>query len=718
MKIKFIILILLLSTFKLHADEGMWIPMFLKDLNEDEMIAMGMHLTADDIYSINKASMKDAVVLFGRGCTAEIVSDKGLILTNHHCGYGRIQAHSSVENDLLTNGFWAMNFNEELPNPGLEASILVYMNDVTSDVLKGVKDNMSSDVRQALIDQNIKKLVAEASKGTNYSIKIVPFYYGNQYILMAYDVFKDVRLVGAPPSSIGKFGGDTDNWMWPRHTGDFSWFRIYADKDNNPAEYSKDNVPYQPKYSFSISLKGVEEGDFTFVFGYPGTTNQFATSYAVNMITMEENPVAIEMRRKRMDIMEKYMLRDDMIRIQYSAKHAGVANYWKKMIGESRGIQRAMAIEKKQQLEQQFVVWSNSTDELTKKYGTLIADFKELYAEYSPANFAFTVFFEGGYSIELIRLALQFNTLLSLSEKETIDEVAIQNEVEKLKSSVENFYKDYCVQLDLEVALTILPYYYRVEEKFKPGFFRLVDSKFKSDLAAYIRFVYGKSMFTDKVKLLAFLDTYNPSKSAKKLANDPAFVLMTDLVDNYKKISTFTAEIEAKLEGMYRLYVKGLMEMQPEKRFYPDANSTLRVAYGKVTSYIPFDAVKYDYFTTIDGIIEKTWQDAPDYVVEDNVASFFKSTDYGQYAHSDGTMRVGFVASNHTTGGNSGSPVLNADGQLVGINFDRVWEGTMSDLWYDVNVCRNVSVDIRYVLYITDKYAGAGHLIDEMKIIK
>jgi hypothetical protein len=711
----FIFMLLVFRGF-LFADEGMWIPLFLKELNEDEMKAMGMRLNADEIYSINQASMKDAVVLFGRGCTAEIVSDQGLILTNHHCGYGRIQAHSSIENDYLTHGFWAMNQNEELSNPGLEASILVYMKDVTKEVFDNVNPNTSQSLQDRMKETNIEKLVKDATKGTHYVAKVVPFYYGNQYILMVYEVFKDVRLVGAPPSCVGKFGGDTDNWMWPRHTGDFTWFRIYADSNNQPAEYSKDNVPYKPNYSFTISLKGVEEGDFTFVFGYPGTTNQYATSHAVKMITQTENPIAIEMRRKRMDVMEKFMVNDELIRIQYSAKHAGVANYWKKMIGENKGILRTNGMKKKQELESRFSEWVEADDTRKEMYGGLFGEFAKIYEELTPANLAFTVFFEGGYSIELVKAALQFNQLYQLLIKSPDDKTAINKEIDRLKTWAEGFYKDYSVDVDREMCYVILPYYSMVDKKFAPAFFERVNKDFNNSLTEFTTELYEKSMFASKEKVMGFLNNFSEKKAKKTFENDPGFVLMTDIINNYRAIIAVTEPLETRLQELYKTYVRALMEMDSTKRFWPDANSTLRVTYGKVSSYIPFDGVKYQYYTSTSGIIEKSLDDAPDYVIEDKLSEFLKSEDWGPYAHSDGTMRVGFVASNHTTGGNSGSPVLNADGHLVGINFDRVWEGTMSDLFYDVSFCRNVSVDIRYVLLITDRFAGAGHLLDEMKI--
>ncbi len=715
-----LVLIFLLNiSFKsVTADEGMWIPMFLKELNEDEMIAMGMRLSADDIYNINKASMKDAVVLFGRGCTGEIVSDKGLMLTNHHCGYGTIQAHSSLDNDLLTNGFWAMNQHEELPNQGLQASILIYMKDVSDEILSNVSADLNEQLQQIQIGERIRKLVDQVTKDTHYTANVIPFYHGNQYILMVYEVFKDVRLVGAPPSSIGKFGGDTDNWMWPRHTGDFTWFRIYADKDNNPAEYSENNIPYKPKYSFSISLKGVEEGDFTFVFGYPGSTNQYATSHAISMITRDENPVAIEMRRKRMDVMEKYMAQDDIIRIQYSAKHASVANFWKKMIGENNGIQKIDGISRKQQLENRFEKWITESQNRQDKYGHLMQEFEKTYEELNPANLANTIFFEGGYTIELVRCALQFNQLYQLSVAEQPNEEMISKEIDRLKSYLDGFFKNYSANVDKEIASLMMPYYYKVDKKFAPVMLDRIEKKYNSDMQEYISDVYKTSMFTDKEMLLNFLNHYQPKKGSKKLSKDAGFLLMTELLNNYRDVYNVASGLESKLESLYKIYVTGLMEMDSTKRFYPDANSTLRVAYGNVASYIPLDAIKYEYYTTTTGILEKTNLDYPDYVIQDKLTEFLENGDFGMYAHSDGSMRVAFVATNHTTGGNSGSPVLNADGHLIGINFDRVWEGTMSDLFYDVSFCRNISVDIRYVLLITDKFAGASNLIQELKLVR
>ncbi len=711
--------IILLTTILfrlLHADEGMWLPIFLKELNEDEMRAMGMRISADDIYNVNASSMKDAVIRFGRGCTGAIVSENGLILTNHHCGYGRIQAHSTVENDLLTNGFWAMSLEEELPNPGLTASILKYMKDVTESVLNGIDLSVEFNGNEKIIENNINNIIKDATQDNHYLAAVVPFYYGNQYILMVYEVFKDIRLVGAPPSYIGKFGGDTDNWMWPRHTGDFAWFRIYADKENKPADFSEDNIPYKPSYSFSVSINGVEKDDFTFILGFPGSTSQYVTSHAVKMRIQEENPVAIEMREYRLKVMEKYMNECNITRIQYSGKHAGVANYWKKMLGENQGVKNTNGIEKKQQLENQFIKWANKNETRKAKYGNLLSDFEEIYNKLMPVSFAHTIFIEGGYIIELLRFVMQFYQLYQISTADSLDLKLLEQEIEHLKNQTEKFYKNYSVSIDKEIATLLLGYYYKVAQPYRPDFLMNVDKKFKSDISIYVYHIYENSIFTQKDKLLLFLKKYNYKKDVKKLFKDPAFQLMNDIMNNYKKIIAVTDSLSTRLNSVYKKYINCLQEMDYSKKFYPDANGSLRVSYGKVEPYSPSDGVNYNYFTTVNGILEKKYFNIPDYTVEQQFYNFLKNKDFGKYIHSDSTMRVCFIASNHTTGGNSGSPVLNAKGELIGLNFDRVWEGTMSDLFFNQDFCRNISVDIRYILLITDKFANAKHLIEELRI--
>lgn len=717
-KLTIISAILMLSMRISFAGEGMWIPMLLEQLNEPEMVSMGMHIKAEDIYSINKSSLKDAILLFGRGCTAEIISDQGLILTNHHCGYGQIQRHSSLNNDYLTDGFWAMNKAEELPNPGLSVTLLIRMEDVTSKALQGIREGISERERAAIIKANVAKIEEEASKGTSYGAKVRPFYYGNQYYLFITQAFNDVRLVGAPPSNIGKFGGDTDNWVWPRHTGDFSLFRIYVNKNNEPADYSPDNVPYKPKFHLPVSLKGAEKGDFTFVFGYPGSTQEYLPSYAVEMITGNENPVAIRLREKRLNIFDKYMEQSDLVRIQYSAKHAGVANYWKKMIGENKGINKLDAIEKKQALENQFIQWSQTDPVRNEKYGKLIPSFQKTYTELLPYNVIENYVIEGGMGIESFTYALRYSKLVEKSTDISTKPEDLEKLEQQFRDGVSGYFKNYYLPIDKDVFIAMMTDWFANQPADKIPV-QLVKAKagYKS-IQQWADDIFAKSYFTDSTKVRNLLNNYN-AKNYKKITKDPVYVLVSAVYDYYQReVIPVSSTLNVRLDSLQRIYMNGLMEFQPGKRFYPDANSTLRVAYGKVDDYKPKDAVQYNYFTTLEGIMEKEDPSIYDYVVEPKLKQLYQTRDYGQYAASDGKMHIAFTASNHTTGGNSGSPVLNADGQLIGVNFDRNWEGTMSDLMYDPDQCRNISLDIRYCLFVIDKFAGAGHLVNEMTIIK
>ncbi len=708
----------LVTRFSLLADEGMWLPILLQAMNEKEMQTMGMRISAEDIYSVNKSSLKDAIVLFGGGCTAEIVSNQGLILTNHHCGFGNIQQHSSLEHDYLTNGFWAGSKSEELPNKGLTVTLLIRMEDVTTQVLQGVTATMSEAMRDAQIEKNIEKISKEATKGTHYNAVIKPFYYGNKFYMFINETFKDIRLVGAPPSNIGKFGGDTDNWMWPRHTGDFSIFRIYTAPDGSPAEYSKENIPYVPKRSLEISIDGYQKGDFTFVFGYPGTTKQFTTSHGIALKTEFENPIAISMRDKRLEIIKQYMDADPAIRIQYAAKAAGISNAWKKWIGENKGIKRLNGVEKKREFEKQFNRWAK-TPEHQNQYGNLITSFEEVYTKMKPYQLSYTYFSEAAYTIEMLRFTLNFRNLVEVSQKPDVTKEKLENITKKLITTSEEWHKNYRPEIDKKIMVYLLSEYYsKHDRKFQPEILLQVGDQYKGDFNKVITEYYNTSIFANKDKLSSFLKGYSKGKFTK-ITNDPFYKLAVGCVDYYRNtIQTPLITFDNQLDSLYRIYTTAIFEMMPNKRFYPDANLTLRVAYGFVNDYEPADGVKYNYFTTLEGIMEKENPEIYDYVVEPKLKTLYNNKDYGRYADKDGKMHVAFIATNHTTGGNSGSPVLNADGQLIGINFDRAWEGTMSDLMYDPSQCRNITLDIRYCLFIIEKYAGAKWLIDEMNIVK
>ena len=703
-------LAILLTSAMAFAGEGMWIPMLLQ-YNEKEMQEMGMRITADDIYSINHSSLKDAIVLFGGGCTGEIVSDYGLLLTNHHCGFDYIQKHSSVEHDYLTDGFWAMDRSQELPCPGLSVIFLREMRDVTEKVLFNVTDDMTEEDRQATINENIKKITAEVEKQTTYKVSIKPYFLGNEYYLLLNEVYTDVRLVGCPPSNIGKFGGDTDNWVWPRHTGDFSVFRVYADPDGHPADYSASNIPYRPAKHLEISLKGADEGDFAFVFGYPARTSEYLPAVAVDQEANVIDPIAVRLRGEILDIYNTYQEQDKKVRIQYASKHAGLGNGWKKWMGVTEGINHFRGVQKKRYYEESFQEWALGARN-RYMYIDLLKSFEQKYKELEPYRVAYTYLSNAGLNIEIFDFAGNFNKLSQVT-KETPQE-EIDKMITGLKKATENFFKDYYQPIDREVARTMLEKYLEHQPAdFRPGFLNEIK-----DVDAYVEQLFEKSLFADKDRVMEFLESFKPSK-VKKLQKDPALLAYQSMIGFYRdEVNPKMGPINKEIDRMQRIYMKGQMAMEPEKRFSPDANFTLRVTYGKVEGFKPQDGKNFRHYTTLEGIMEKENPDVYDYVVEPKLKALYNSKDYGRYADKDGTMHVAFTASVHTTGGNSGSPILNADGQLLGLNFDRCWEGTMSDLVYDPNICRNISVDIRYVLFIIDKFAGAKHLVNEMTIVE
>ncbi len=666
------------------ADEGMWLPVLIGQRIKD-MRAKGFKLKAEDVYSVNKACLKDAVVLFGSGCTGELVSGEGLLFTNHHCGYSQIQRHSSVEHDYLKDGFWAMTRDQELPNKGLTVSFLEYMQDVTDAVLKGYSEGMTERQRDSVIKVNSQTLVAEAVKeGKGLRANVEALFYGNQYFLFVFRTFRDVRLVGAPPSSIGKFGGDTDNWMWPRHTGDFSIFRIYADKDNNPADYSEDNVPYQPKKFFKISRKGVKEGDFTFVYGCPGSTKEYVTSDEVDYTGNVSDPKKIALRTKRLDIMKKYMAQSQAVRIQYSSKAANVSNAWKKWQGEEKGIRRMKTVDKKKEYQERFKQWAKGT-----RYDGLVERLEALYAKRNPYFLAYEYYNETVRSIELLQIAS--GVLNVLKNKKAKD------------AAVEAFFKDYYQPIDEEIFVAMMKAFDdEMPDEFKPDYFKQMLKQYGS-VEAWRKDLFSKSMFTDKEKVLAL--TKEDSEQIKK---DPAYVLYEAFYQWYfKELRPVINDVNSQIRLAYRDYMKGQMEFEPQKQFYPDANLTLRIAYGNVKGYSPADGIYYSPVSTLKGIIEKDNPEIFDYNIPQTLRDI-----YAEGGHD--AQPVCFLATNHTTGGNSGSPVINADGNLVGINFDRVWEGTMSDIVYDPSVCRNISLDIRYLLFNIEHIGHAAYLFDEM----
>lgn len=696
------IVLLILALFCLKgvpalADEGMWVPALIQSRIKD-MKAKGFKLTAEDIYSINRSSLKDAVLLFGSGCTGEVISDEGLFLTNHHCGYYFIGSHSSVEHDYLTNGFWAMNRSEELPNPGLTVSFLIRMEDVTDRALKGVDDEMPQAERDSMVKANAADVIAKATAGTHYEAAVEPFYYGNQYFLFVYEKFRDVRLVAAPPSAIGKFGGDTDNWMWPRHTGDFSMFRIYADKNNNPADYSKDNVPYRPRRSFTISTAGLKKGDFTMVYGNPGRTMQYVVSDAIDYAVNCGNPAKIKMRTMRLEIMNAEQAKDPATRIAYAAKNARVSNQWKKWQGESKGLARLGTLDKKRAFEAQFTAWAADKP----LYRDVLPKLRALYAELAPYAFARDYYQEAYQAIEMTQFA------------QNAAKGIFKPDAEK---AGDGFFKNYSQTIDrLSTQAVLGEYVKNVPAEWTPAYFLEAVQK-AGGVDRYVDELFEQSNFStiEKYKALASADS---ATKAAALQNDPALLLAEAFNTFYNtKVDGTYKRLNTEINTLYRLYMKGLMEMQPDRTFFPDANLTLRVAYGTVEGYSPVDAVYYEPFSTIDGIMEKDNPDIYDYNIPQRLRDLYRTKEYGRW-NVDGSVPVCFLATNHTTGGNSGSPVLNGRGQLVGINFDRTWESTMSDYEFNVVKCRNIIVDIRYVLFVIDRIGNAGYLLDEMRFAK
>lgn len=685
--------LLLFITIQVSAQQGgMWIPSLLEGMNEQEMADLGSKLTAKDIYDVNNSSLKDAIGHFNGGCTTEVISDKGLILTNHHCGFGQIQSHSSLENDYLKDGFWAMNLNEELPNEDLFVEFIVRIEDVTNRVLVGVTDEMTEKEKQSLIDKNSNAVQKNTTTEAWESTKVKSFYKGNQYFLFVTERFEDIRLVGAPPSSIGKFGSDTDNWVFPRHTGDFSMFRIYADANNRPAKYSKDNKPYTPKHFLPVSLDGVEEGDFTLVFGFPGRTNEYLPAVAIEHITKEYNPSNIAIREAALKVIDANMKASDEVRIKYASKQARIANAWKKWIGENLGIKKSNAVEKRREFEATFTKALNE-EGLNAKYGNILPEFDRLYKDFASVNIKRRNFIE----VFLVTNELMQMTFRAYQMEKAIEKnpEALEKAKASLTSRLEGIHKNYDINVDKGVFKSVMPFY-----------------NTNADAS-----IYDKTAFANLDSALKLLEG-NANQVVKKLNEDAAYQYAKPIIEAfYSKIDEDFRQKNLAISALQKQYMTALMDALPNARYFPDANSTLRVTYGQVRGYSPRDAVYYQPVSYLDGVIEKFVPGDYEFDVPKKLLDLYEAKDYGQYADANGKVPVCFLGTNHTTGGNSGSPAIDAEGNLVGLNFDRVWEGTMSDINYTPEICRNIMVDIRYVLFIVDKYAGATHLIEEMKLV-
>jgi hypothetical protein len=710
-----ILLILILGFgFKAKADEGMWLLPLIEKLNIGKMTELGLKLSSEDIYSLNKASLKDAIIIFGGGCTGEIVSSQGLILTNHHCGYSSIQSHSSVEHDYLTNGFWAMSKEEELPNPNLAVTFLVRIEDVTSQILANVKPGMSETERSRTIGEARAAIEIKAQQGNNYRVQVSSFYGGNYFYLLVYERYTDVRLVGTPPQSIGKFGSDTDNWEWPRHTGDFSVFRVYSGPDGKPAPYSKANIPLKPKHFLPVSIKERNIGDFAMILGYPGRTNRYMTSYEISEQLQIVHPDRIKIRGIKQNIWMEDMKADQKVNIQYSSKYFGSSNYWKYSIGQKAGLERLNVKAKKEEIENQFKTWVVANPERRSKYGEALDMIKtaiEGRAEFYNATQYLNECIQGCELITMNSYATMLITALRSGDSQKISDAA-----SRVKTSLSDFYKDYNGPTDSKSTKAMLKLYRAdIPAKFQPDFFvNVVDKKFKGDIDKFVDDMFAKTVFSSQAKLNAFLD----KPVLKTIENDPVYVTSASIYSMSGEISIESSKFDSGLATGKRVWVAALMEMVPEKTQYPDANSTMRLSYGTVQNYDPKDGVTYKYYTTLQGVADKYKPGDYEFDLPKRLLDLNQKKEFGRYGSSKGYMPVCFLTTNDITGGNSGSPVMTGNGELIGLAFDGNWESMSGDIAYETDLQRTIVVDIRYVLWIMDVYAGAKHLVDEMTIVQ
>ena len=698
-------------------DEGMWLPMFVERLNYTDMQEAGLKLSAKEIYDINNASLKDAIVSLGGGfCTAEVVSPKGLLFTNHHCAYDVIQKHSSIEHDYLTDGFWARSLEEELPNEGLTASFLVKMDDVTSRVLEKVTPGMTESERSATIAKVVETLKQEESANGQFEVSVKGFYNGNEYYRFVYEVYKDVRLVGAPPSAIGKFGGDTDNWMWPRHTGDFSILRIYTGPDGKPAEYSKENIPLKPKHFLKISVDGVEREDFAMIWGYPGSTDRYRTSHGIQATLNEINPAIIKVGGRILEIMKADMDKSDEIRIKYASNYAGLANFWKNKIGESRGLKRLDVYEKKKAIEDHFAAWVNADESRKEKYGTVLQDLTDAYGQFAAMNYNSKLwnFQLSMFGSQMLQFPLQTQGIINILKSGQKGE-ELQASLAPFREMGKEQFKNYNAPTEEKILAAILEMYREsIPAESLPDIYNLINKKYKGDVNLFAKKVFETSVLTTPEKYNAFL----AKPSLKTFEKDLAYQLSNSIYNSFLTQNMAAGPINEKLKRAQRLFVDGLRKANPDKVYYPDANSTMRVTYGKVLDYYPADAVHYDYVTYMDGIMEKEDPTNDEFIVPAKLKEIYEKKDFGKWGTADGRMVVNFLSHNDITGGNSGSPVINGDGHLIGIAFDGNWEAMSGDIAFETELQRTINVDIRYVMLIIDKYAGASNLIEELVFVK
>ena len=710
-KINFLLIALMMFLFGARADEGMWLPYSINGKNLADMQRLGCKLTAEQIFSFNQPSLKDAIVQFGGGCTGELISPEGLLLTNHHCGLGQVQAHSSVEHDYLQEGFWAKSKAEELPNKGLTVSFLTYIEDVTKILLVGVDNNTSEADRATKISENAQTLIKERKGNRDVEVEIVPFYHGNQYILFVYDVYKDVRLVACPPWGIGKFGADTDNWTWPRHKGDFCIFRVYTAPDGSPAEYSEDNIPMKSKHFLPISLKGVKPGDYTMILGYPGSTDRYSTSGAVKSVIEQEGPAIIACRTTKLDQYRKHMDADPAVFIKYASKQASVSNYWKYYIGQVKQLQRNKVFEKRANQEVAFQKWMNENSDRKAQYGDIFNDIDQYWNHQAKYTKATIYHREAGWrGGEAVAFAVRFRQLNNVIENK-----AAQNEIaaraEAMKGAVQNYFKDYDKETDRDVTIALLNLFYKdINPEQLPAMIKKIGDKNSGDFTQFVNNAFAKSIFVDAEKLNNWIE--NP----KSLTKDPIFALMSEIINSYIDLTEQAGSVSNSRAE--RLYMKGLMEMQKDRNFYPDANFTMRLTYGSVQDCKPANAVTYDYITTLDGVMEKYKPGDWEFDVPAELIKLWENKDYGRYADENGDLVVNFITTNDITGGNSGSPVIDAEGNLIGLAFDGNWEAMSGDLSFENEVQRTICMDARYLVFIIDKMANAQNLMQELKIIE